>query len=154
MQKTESDENLNITLAKKEDAQWIDAIIKIEFSYIDLNKGKIIEKIKDSNFNILIARQGNIQVGFCETELFLLKKEARLNAIFVEDAWRDQGIGKTLIAQTINDCKHKRIQKIFLLVKEENISAKKLYEKTNFEFAGMHDKIIDASNIEIWEQKI
>ena len=145
---------MNITLAKKEDAQWIDSIIKVEFSYIDLNKRRIIEKIKDSNFNILIARQGNIQVGFCETEFFLLKHEARLNAIFVEDAWRGRGIGKTLISQTINDCKHKKIQKIFLLVKEENINAKKLYEKTNFEFVGMHDKIIDASNIEVWEQKI
>ena len=145
---------MNITLAKKEDVAWIDEIIKIEFPYIEFNKKRIIEKINDSNFNILIARQGNIQVGFCETELFIEKKEARLNAIFVEDAWRDQGIAKALISQTINDCKHKKIQRIFLLVKEENINAKAVYEKTNFKFVGMHDKIIDESNIEVWEQKI
>jgi len=145
---------VNITLAKKEDVEWIDEIVKVEFPYIEFTKGKIAQKINDPNFNIIIARQANIQVGFCETEFFLLKKEARLNAIFVEDAWRDQGIGKALIAQTINDCKHKKIQRLFLLVKEENIDAKELYKKTKFKFVGMHDKLIDESNIEIWEQKI
>ena len=145
---------MNITSAKKEDVPWIDEIIKIEFPYVELNKGKIIEKINDSNFSILVARQGNIQVGFSETELFLLKHEARLNAIFVEDAWRDQKIATTLIEHTINACKHKRIQKIFLLVKEENFGAKRVYKKTGFNFSKMHNKIIDESNIEVWEQKI
>jgi [ribosomal protein S18]-alanine N-acetyltransferase len=145
---------LKITQAKKEDIEWIDSIIKEEFPYIEFTKVKIAEKMNDSNFDILIARQANIQVGFCETEFFIFKKEARLNAIFVEDAWRDQGIAKALIAQTVNDCKHKKIQRIFLLVKEENISAKKLYEKTNFKFVGLHDKLIDESTIEIWEEKI
>lgn len=145
---------MNIIQAKKEDAEWLDEVIKIEFPYTEFSKNKIAGKITDSNFDILLAKQGNIQVGFCESELFLLKKEARLNAIFVEDAWRDQGIAKAMIAQTINDCKHKRIQKLFLLVKEENIAAKKLYEKTGFKFVGMHDRKIDDSNIEVWEQKI
>lgn len=145
---------MNITLAKKEDVEWLDEVIRIEFPYTEFSKNKIAGKINDTNFDILIARQGNIQVGFSESELFVLKKEARLNAIFVEDAWRDQGIAKAMIAQTINDCKHKKIQKLFLLVKEENISAKKLYEKTGFKFTGMHDKVIDDSNIEVWEQQI
>jgi ribosomal protein S18 acetylase RimI-like enzyme len=145
---------LNIIPAKKEDSEWLDEVIKIEFPYTEFSKSKIAEKVTNSDFDILIAKQGNILVGFCETELFCPKKEARLNAIFVEDAWRDQGIAKAMIRQTINDCKHKRIQKIFLLVKEENKGAKILYSKTGFIYVGMHDKVIDDSNIEVWEQKI
>lgn len=145
---------MNITLANEKDVEWLNEVIRIEFPYTEFNEKKITEKINNPNFCILVARQGNIQIGFCETELFTQKQEARLNAIFVEDAWRDQGIGKTLIEYTINQCKHKRIQKIFLLVKKENVGAKTLYKKTNFDFIKMHDKKIDDSDIEVWEQKI
>ncbi|MCX6803614.1 MAG: GNAT family N-acetyltransferase [Candidatus Diapherotrites archaeon] len=77
-----------------------------------------------------------------------------MNAIFVEDAWRDQGIAKRLIAQLVNQCKHKRIQKLFLLVKETNEDAKALYKKTGFKFEKMHDKIIEDTPVEVWGQAV
>ncbi|MGI6589850.1 MAG: GNAT family N-acetyltransferase [Candidatus Iainarchaeum sp.] len=145
---------MNITLVNEKDVEWLNKVIKTEFPYTKFDTKKISEKINSLDFCILVARQENIQIGFCETELFPQNQEARLNAIFVEDAWRGRGIGKTLIERAINKCKHKRIQKIFLLVKEENIAARNLYKKTKFVFKKIHHKKIDSSTIEEWEQKI
>ena len=72
----------------------------------------------------------------------------------MEDSWRGQHIATKLIEQCITEAKHQKIQKIFLLVKEENEGAKSLYTKTNFKFEKPHDKIIEGSKVEQWGQKV
>lgn len=145
---------LNIQKATLADTEWLDEIIKREFPYTKFTPKKIIERINNPEFLVFVAKQENILVGFGEMQLFLDKKEARLNGIFVEDAWRDQGIAKEIIARIINQCKHKKIQRLFLLVKENNEDAKALYKKTEFVFEKMHDKIIEGEKVEVWGQNV
>ena len=92
--------------------------------------------------------------GFSEIEFFFEKSEARLNAIYVEESWRDQGIAKRMIAKLINECKHKKINRLFLLVKVKNEDAKALYERTGFTFEKMHEKEIQGDKVEEWAQLI
>jgi ribosomal protein S18 acetylase RimI-like enzyme len=145
---------LNIEKSTNAQAEWLDGIIKREFPYTEFTPKKIEERMNDSKYIILIAKQSNIETGFAEMELFLDKKEARLNAIYVEDGWRDQGVGTMLVEHCINECKHKKIQRLFLLVKSDNVGAKHLYEKLEFEFEKMHNKIIDASKVEVWAKSV
>jgi len=145
---------MNIEKAKPTDADWLDEVIKIEFPYTEFTPEKIIERINNPKYLILISKQVNIYTGFTELELFPEKKEARMNALYVQDGWRDQKIGTMLVEQCINECKHKKIQRLFLLVKVGNTGAKYLYEKTGFVFEKMHDKILDGSEVEVWAQEI
>lgn len=145
---------MNIKKATTDCADWINEMIKREFPYTAFTPKHIEERINDPKYLILIAKQANITTGFAELELFLDKKEARLNAVFVEDSWRDQKIGTKLVEQCINECKHKKIQRLFLLVKTENVGAQHMYDEIGFRCIGMHDKIIDGSDVEVWDMKV
>ncbi len=144
--------DLNIDTAKKEDVPWLDQKISEEFPYTQFTPQKIEEKITDPKFLVLIAKQENIYTGFCEIELFLDKKEARLNGIYVEDAWRDQGIAKAMIARMLEYCKANKIERLFLLVKKTNENAKALYKTTKFTFEKIHEKEIEGTEVEVWSQ--
>lgn len=145
---------MNIEKASIESAEWIDKMIKQEFPYTDFTPKKIEERINNPNYAVFVAKQKNIFTGFAEIEIFLEKKEARLNAIFVDDGWRDQKVGTMLLEKVINECKHKRIQKLFLLVKTTNHGAKHLYQKVGMKFEKPHEKEIDGANVEVWAIEI
>jgi len=145
---------LKIEKAKAEYSNWLDETIKKEFPYTEFTPNKIASRITDPHFLILVAKQVNILTGFIELELFLETKEARLNAVFVESSWRGQHIGTRLVQQAINECKHKRIQRLFLLVKVENEAGKALYKKNGLKFEKLHDKIIEGSQVEVWSMPV
>ena len=145
---------LNIEKAKPEYSEWFNEVIKREFPYTEFTAEKIEEKINNPKYLLLVARQHNILTGFCELEFFEGKKEARLNCVFVEEAWRDQRIATMLIRQAVNKCKHRKLERIFLLVKMENEGAKHLYDETGFSFEKMHDKEIEGSQVEVWSQGV
>jgi ribosomal protein S18 acetylase RimI-like enzyme len=139
---------MKIKRAKETDAEALDEAIKTEFPYTFFTPEKISEKIKSPNFLILTAWQGNICTGFIEVEL--LGREARLNGVYVEEAWRGQKIATQLIQKAIHECKRKHIGRVFLLVREGNEGAKELYKKTGFKFEKMHDREIDGNKVEVW----
>ena len=141
---------MKVEKAKVIDAEWLDEVIKKEFPYTEFTPQKIASRITDPHFLVLIAKQANILTGFIELELFPDTKEARLNAVFVEGSWRGQKIGTRLVRQAINECKHKRIQRLFLLVKIGNTAGKGLYKKVGLKFEKLHDKIIEGSQVEVW----
>ncbi len=144
-----------ISKLKEEDIPWINEVIKKEFPYTTFSKEKLSEKIDNTNFFLIKHHQKNISTGFLELEFFLEEGKARLNAIFVEEAWRGQGIAKKLLKKAIHECKRrKEIHSIFLLVKEDNFGAKKLYEKIGFVFEKIHDKEIDNSIVEVWSMHV
>ncbi len=145
---------MNVTKATPSCADWLNEMIKREFPYTTFTPKHIEERISDPKYIIFVAKQANILTGFAEMELFLEKHEARLNAVFVEESWRDQKIGTLLVEKSINECKHKKIQRLFLLVKADNKGAKHLYEEVGFKFIAMHDKIIDDSEVEVWDMKV
>jgi len=130
----------------------LSGMLQSEFPYIDLSCKKISEKISKENFFLIKCHQKNIVLGFAELEF--LEKRARLNAIFVEEAFRGQGIATKLIRHLIHEAKRKRTHIIFLLVKERNFPAKELYIKNGFDYVKMHTKELDGSKVEVWEKHI
>ncbi|MBT4870145.1 MAG: GNAT family N-acetyltransferase [Candidatus Diapherotrites archaeon] len=141
-----------VNKVKEKDCAELSDMLQDEFPYIDLSKKKISEKLGKKNFFLIKCHQKNIILGFAE--LNFLEKKARLNAIFVEEAFRGQGIATKLIHHLIHESKRRRIHTIFLLVKERNFPAKELYIKNGFDFKEMHNKELDGSKVEVWEKHI
>jgi ribosomal protein S18 acetylase RimI-like enzyme len=140
-----------ISKIEKEDVSDVEQFIEYFFPYTPITKEKIVEKLKMDNFFLIKHHQKNIITGFAEVEFFFDKKEARLNAIFVGEAWRGQRIATKLMKKCIHEVKRKKhIHRLFLLVKESNLAAKNLYRKSGFEFESIHDKIIDGCVVEVW----
>lgn len=133
----------------------VDEIIEIideAFPYITFTKEKVIKKLSSPNFLLLKSVRGNIFTGFLEVE-FINTSKARLNAVYVNDAFRCQGFATKLINEAIHEVKRKKVNYFFLLVKENNLVAKKLYEKVGFVFEKFHDKKLDGSVVEVWGYK-
>jgi ribosomal protein S18 acetylase RimI-like enzyme len=141
----------NINKVEESDIEDILSIINEAFPYVTFSKELIKEKLKNKDFFLVKLHQKNILVGFLELE-FISKEIVRLNAIFISEAFRGQGFATELLKKAIHECKRKRVKKIFLLVKEENIAAKELYKKRKFNFTKFHDKELDSSKIEVWER--
>jgi len=136
----------------KEDCADLSEMLQEEFSYIDLSEKKIFSKIDNENFFLIKCHQKNIILGFAELEFF--EGEARLNAIFVEEAFRGQGIATKLLHKVFHEAKRRRVHTIFLLVKEGNFPAKELYIKNDFNYIKMHNKELDKSKVEVWEKHV
>jgi ribosomal protein S18 acetylase RimI-like enzyme len=144
-----------ITKINASDAETLNYIIEDEFPYTSFSIEDIKKKLKNKNFFLIKHHQRNILTGFAETEFFPGKEEARLNAIFVEEAWRGQRIATQLLKRVIHEAKRRKgIYKLFLLVKESNKGAKHLYEKLGFEFEKIHNKELDGSRVEVWSMGI
>jgi len=136
----------------KEDCADLSEMLQEEFSYIDLSEKKIFSKIDNENFFLIKCHQKNIILGFAELEF--LENKARLNAIFVEEAFRGQKIATKLLHAIFHEAKRRRIHTIFLLVKEGNFAAKELYIKNDFNYIKMHNKELDGSKVEVWEKHV
>jgi ribosomal protein S18 acetylase RimI-like enzyme len=141
---------MDLRIATPQDAEWLDNIIKREFPYTDFSPEKIISRINDKRFLVFVAWQGNIPSGFAELELFKENEEARLNAVYVEDAMRLQRFGTKLVEHCLHVVRHMHFHRVFLLVKEGNANAKRLYERIGFKFEGLHNKELDGSKVEVW----
>jgi ribosomal protein S18 acetylase RimI-like enzyme len=143
---------MNYNKADENDTLILEKIIKQEFPYTTYDSKKINSKIFDKKYFIIKAHQKNIFTGFGEIEFF--ENKARLNAIYVEEAWRGQKIATKILKKIIHECKRRRIHTIFLLVKENNDGAKQLYKKLGFNFEKIYEKEIDNSLIEVWNYHI
>jgi ribosomal protein S18 acetylase RimI-like enzyme len=85
-----------------------------------------------------IARYGFLFALFLDEEIaglasFISKKNtAFLIGLWVDEKYRGQGRGRFLLAESISKLKKSGITQIELTVKEDNLSACKLYEKIGF----------------------
>jgi len=91
-------------------------------------------------------------VGFVEFEM---KEDAGfINAVVVQENQRGLGFGKELLEYALKKIIELGANKARLMVKQENMAAKKLYESQGFELIGVREKKIDESIIEIWEKNL
>ena len=139
----------------KDDLGAIEEWIKYCFPYTNLPKEKIAKKLINPNYLLFKHHQKNIMTGFVEIEFLHENGDVRLNAIFVEEAWRGQKIATKLLHRAIHEAKRtKSIHRLFLLVKEHNVPAKNLYRSVGFEFEQLYDKDIDESKVEVWSMYV
>jgi len=141
-----------ISEAKEKDIKFLEKIIAKEFPYKKMQKEKIAERLKNQNIKIFKKTQNRKIIGFVEIQKF--PEAWMLNAISIIPQERQKGHAKELLSHAIKFIKNSNGKKIRLLVKKNNLRAKKLYNSAGFNFVQIHEKIIDDSIIEVWEMNL
>lgn len=78
--------------------------------------------------------------------------EGDINNVAVTANYRKQGIGKSLVNALLQDAKARGVNKLFLEVRENNITAIKLYESFNFKQISVRKKYYnDGQNALIYQ---
>ena len=88
-------------------------------------------------------------VGFVDIE-FLGEQSSRINGITIIEEFRGKGFAKELLKYALAFLQKTGNTEIFLLVREDNEIAKKIYSAFNFRFEEYLDKKIVGKKIEKW----
>jgi [ribosomal protein S18]-alanine N-acetyltransferase len=66
-----------------------------------------------------------------------MNDECELENVVVSATARRTGVGRLLLTQLLTYTREARVSSIFLEVRESNLAARRLYEKSSFEIAGL-----------------
>ena len=128
-----------------QDLEEISQLIAEEFPYTDLTPEKIAQRLS-AGIEIFKLEEDEL-IGFIELEQLSLEVY-RINALQVKEEFRGQQYGRELLEFALNYLKAKGAQGIILLVKKDNETAKKLYQKMGFQFLKDHEKLINGKKVE------
>lgn len=136
---------MKIVKVRKKDFSEIQEMIESEFPYTKKTLEKTEARIKNKNL-IFTAINGIKLLGFVEFKLN--KEKAGFFGMAVKQKFRCKGIGKKLFRFFLDYCRKKQIKKISLIVKKDNLLAKKIYLSEGFFKVKELEKKIDGSIVE------
>lgn len=102
------------------------------------NKKWILKKFGKRNFKILIAKKGNKIIGYGISEIrkpksyIVPQKIGDLMNLYVEEVYREKGVGRKIFEQFLQWFKKRNIKNIELSVDARNEKAIKAYKKYGF----------------------
>ena len=126
--------------------EQVQSLIKKEFPYVGVTDKKLENRLSQENTFIFTGHIKNKLVGFIDVSLFA--NFGMINGFCVNEKNRKLGIGTNLLGFGINFLKESGVQKIKLLVKKDNSTARKMYEQEGFTFLRVHPKKINDSEVE------
>lgn len=107
----------------------LDEIFEISNCYFDWSKKQLEESLKNGNI-FLVAEQGNEIVAFLLAEDLI--DSFNLLLIATKNEFKNKNIATKLMQKLEEIAKNKKIEKIWLEVRENNIPAINLYKKNDF----------------------
>lgn len=133
----------------------IDKVFEIEKSsfYIPWSKKSFMDELKKNKLaEYLVAIVDNEVVGYAG--IWFIITEGHITNIAVEEKYRNQGVGSTLLDELINICISRDMIGITLEVSNFNTKAIKLYEKKGFKIEGIRKNYyadIKADALIMWK---
>ncbi|KEH98539.1 ribosomal protein S18-alanine N-acetyltransferase [Clostridium massiliodielmoense] len=113
-------------------------------------------EFNDNSYKYLILRDTdkNIIIGYAS--LWFMLDEADITNIAISKDFRGNGYSHILMAKIIDICKEKKVPNITLEVRENNISAIRLYEKYGFTKEGLRKNYYgpNLNGIIMWKKDI
>ena len=101
-------------------------------------------------FGVLLS---NLVVGICVLHVVL--DEAQINFFAVNKKYRKKGFGTYLMSYLIKECEKLNINKLFLEVSHNNVTAQKFYSRFDFSTVGIRKNYYkDGSNALLKEKKL
>jgi len=143
-------EDFIVQKAAAEDREKILEMIRKEFPYFSLTEQELWERIRSKNIAVFKASSRKKFAGFIEVE-FLNGNEARINGLTIKEEYRGKKAATKLLEKAIGFLKRKNIERVRLLVKQSNETAKKLYRQYGFQFTGLYNKKLDNEVVEEME---
>lgn len=135
-----------IKIAMERDLEKISEIILKEFPYTNATVEKIKERIRNENIYVFKLVDGGKIIGVMDLEL--KGGVGKINAITVLEDFRGHRFGRRMLRFAVDFLKERGAGELRLIVKRENLRAKKIYHDCGFRTAGFLDRKIDGSIIE------
>ena len=90
-----------------------------------------------SNEYVIVAIKNNTIIGYLAGSInekcsYSLIQYGEINNMFIDDAYRGQGVGKTLVAAFKKYCTDKNIQDLKVVASAKNKKAQEFYKKQGF----------------------
>ena len=99
-------------------------------------------------FGLLVS---NLIVGICVLQVVL--DEAQINYFVVKQKFRKKGFGSCLMSFLINWCKKFNVNKLFLEVSQNNITAQKFYNHFDFSTVGIRNNYYKDGSAALLKEK-
>ena len=101
------------------------------------SESSVLDNAHSDNYLIMCAKEDEDLLGY--VIYMLLGEEAELLRIAVKEEARNRGIASQLLDIMVGQIadEAKEVKSLFLEVRENNVAARKLYEKTGFGEVGM-----------------
>ena len=82
---------------------------------------------------LFIARENDAIIGLCIVYINdLMSRQAYVTYLYVDENFRNKGIGRTLLETAIEYSRNQKFDTIALEVRKDNFSAKRLYSSLGF----------------------
>ena len=152
------DKSLKITRATRTSLYSIAVMTKRYFPYTQLDLEKIRERMECGGYCYLAALWQGHTVGYVDFEV----KEgyAQVLGLAVLEEFRNKGIGTKLLQKTISAARAEfkrrgiKLERIDLMVLEENAAARRLYEKIGFERKGILDRELYGKRVLVYSKPL
>ena len=113
-----------------------------DMGYVDeWNKDMLLSALKNQNFyGLKVISDINKEEVLGYIHYSLSVDSMDINSVFVFPSFRRKGIAEKLLSAVVGTAKEKRLDKIFLEVRETNAPAINLYQKVGFNKVGKRKK--------------
>jgi len=113
-----------------------DPALNMDWTFSQIGENYFKNILKDGI--IFVATEEDRIIGYLAGSIniqtsYIIKSLAELDNCYVEEAYRNQGIGKKLLEEFKQYCIHQGIQEIKVTCSAKNINARKFYENNKFE---------------------
>lgn len=132
------------------DLENIKNILESEFDNF-WNYNILKQELLNQNSYLFVAKTKSLQskdaesiIGFAGVQFIL--DESNITNIVIKKDFRNQGIGHLLLNELINFSKQNNMSSMTLEVNENNLYAIKLYNKFNFNIAGIRKKYYNGTD--------
>ncbi len=124
----------------------IDLCYELDSDTISLwSKKQWANEFKKKDIKVFGLVHANLVIGICVFQIIL--DEAQINYFVIKQKFRKKGFGSYLMRFLINHCEKLNVNKLFLEVSENNITAEKFYDSFDFYTVGIRSNYYrDGSN--------
>ncbi|MFH0835936.1 MAG: GNAT family N-acetyltransferase [Candidatus Micrarchaeota archaeon] len=127
-------EMVEIIKATRKHLYAITVLTREFFPYTNFNLDKIAQRLAEKDIEYYVAVVNKATVGFVDIEF--KDKQATILGLAVAREFQNKGIGSKLLQKALDRIAEKKCDEVLLLVSEDNLGARKLYERFGFYFKG------------------
>ena len=108
------------------------------FPYLKFNMDSVLERFKNKKIDYFVALLDAHTIGFVDIDFN--NNSPRILGLAVLEEFQNKGIGTRLLHRAVARVKEKGFKKVKLLVSEDNLRARRLYEREGFAEEGVFNK--------------
>lgn len=105
----------------------------------------ILEAVTTAAFTVAAESTAGVIEGFAAVSLQQWNRSAELTALFITPGSRARGLGRTLLAHSLDFARGARMRCLGLETQTTNVPAIQFYLRAGFRFSGMHTALYDPA---------